>query len=109
MLTKVRKQGNSLTLTVPSKFKLKEGMSMEPELKAEGIFYRFVPDSTDIFDFDKDILRDLLAENLDPETFLSEFERRKNEIPTMIRQLADQAKKQENAMTREELAKEIGL
>lgn len=46
---KERKQGNSITLTVPAKFHINPGTILEPRLTDKGIFYKFV-DKDEFFD-----------------------------------------------------------
>lgn len=41
MIVKTRKQGNSITMTVPKEFHIARGVEFEPELVEGGIFYRF--------------------------------------------------------------------
>lgn len=106
-VTKTRKQGNSLTLTVPSDFKIKAGVAVRPELTPEGIFYRFIEKDT-FWDFSTEILRDLVAKGTATEDLVSEFEKAQREIPVAIDRAAAAAE-QAPVMTKRELAEEIGL
>lgn len=111
-VTKTRKQGNSLTLTVPSDFKIKSGVAVRPELTPEGIFYHFIEKDTfrkDTFgDFSTEILRNLIAKGTDTEDLVSEFEKAQREIPVAIDRAAVAAE-QAPVMTKRELSEEIGL
>jgi translation elongation factor EF-Ts len=115
MITKTRRQGNSIMLTVPSDFKLPEGVSVEPELQSDGIFYRFVRKTDIFFDFDSEILSDVLDEGLtDKEQILAAFKKRKQEISSAWQVIAEDARENIRTgktvlMTREELEEEIGL
>lgn len=78
MITKARKQGNSLTLTIPKDFHVEEGAKMRPERTDDGILYRFVEEEDDFFDFSSDILADLINEGLEGADLLSEFKKNVN-------------------------------
>ena len=107
MLTKTRKQGNSLALTVPKEFQIPEGETMEPELTDKGIFYRFVDKEDDFFDFTNDILKDLLDEGYAGTALLDEFKKRKSAIPKAFKEMRTHTTG--HIMTREEFEKEVGL
>lgn len=109
MKTKTRKQGNSLTLTVPKEFKIGEGVTMEPKLLPNGIFYEFSTPENEFLDFDTEILKDLISEGVETEYLVSEFTKRKEEIPRAFEKITTETLKNESIMTREELEKEIGL
>jgi antitoxin component of MazEF toxin-antitoxin module len=47
MIVKTRKQGNSITMTVPKEFHISAGTQLEPELREGGIFYRFISPNLD--------------------------------------------------------------
>ena len=49
-ITKTRKQGHSLMVTIPKSFNVGEGVTLRPRLTDRGIFYEFV-DEDDFFDF----------------------------------------------------------
>lgn len=106
--TKTRRQGNSLVVTVPSAFHIKENTVLKPRLTSEGILYEFVDEPDDSLDFDVDILRDLTNKGLTGEELITEFTRMKKAIPKAMDKLAQEAEK-EPVMTEEELRKEIGL
>lgn len=109
MFTKTRNQGNSLTLTVPSSFNIKEGVSMEPKLMTNGIFYEFVHEKDNFFDFDADILRDLTAEGYKNEAFIQEFKKRKEAVYRAFEDLIEEGKAEGQLMTQKEMEKELGL
>ncbi len=109
MKTKTRKQGNSITLTVPKEFKIGEGVTMEPKLLPNGILYEFSTPENEFLDFDTEILKDLINEGVDTEDLVSEFTKRKQDIPRAFEMLTEETLKNESIMSREELEKEIGL
>jgi len=109
MRLKTRKQGNSLTLTVPSSFNIPENTTVEPEMTEEGILYRFVKEEEDSNDFDVLILQDLVEEGWSGEYLVDEFKKRKKKVPQAIRNMINEAAEKGCSMTREELEKEIGL
>lgn len=109
MLTKTRKQGNSLTLTVPKEFNIAEGQTVEPELTEQGILYKFVDTDKedDFFDFTSDILADLVKEGYTGDHLLTEFNARKAAIPAAFKHMRTHTTGK--VMTQEELKKAIGL
>lgn len=109
MLTKTRKQGNSVMITVPSSFNVGEGVVLEPKLMENGIFYEFVTSDENFFDFDENILRDLMAEGFEGSDLINEFTKRKSKIPKAIRKLVEEARENSTEFSREELADKIGL
>lgn len=109
MITKTRKQGNSITLTVPKEFKVPNGVEVEPKLLENGIFYEFVEPKKDFFDFSEDILADIISEGYDNEYILDEFKNRKAQLVSTFKNIAEETVNHSDPMTKEELAKEIGL
>lgn len=107
MLIKTRKQGNSLTITVPSEFKISEGTTVEPELREDGIFYKFV--NADENDFDVLILEDLVADGYEGESLIAAFKERKANVPVALKKLVKETKEESPVLTREELEKELEL
>lgn len=79
LITKTRKQGNSITLTVPSEFKIAAGVAMKPKLTPKGIFYEFAEDQTEM-DLSTTILKDLVAQGYKGEKLVDAFEKRKKAI-----------------------------
>lgn len=109
---KVHKQGNSAMITVPAKFKIKTGTEFIPELRANGIFYRFVQKEDNFFDFDEDILSDLIQEGISGEQLLIEFKKRRAQIKQGVKKLRDESLVEAAniaATSEAELRKEIGL
>jgi|SRR5699024_1186434 len=107
--TKTRKQGNSLMVTIPKSFNISEGVKLRPRLTNKGIFYEFVDDD-DFFDFDEDILKDLVKKGYEGLTLISEFKKMKANIPTAMDKLIEEAGKENvGSMSKEEFEKEIGL
>lgn len=109
MITKTRKQGNSITLTVPKEFKVPNGVEVEPKLLENGIFYEFVEPKKDFFDFSEDILADIISEGYDNQEILNEFKNRKEKLVSAFKNIAGETVTNSNPMTKEELAKESGL
>lgn len=50
MITKTRKQGNSIMLTVPKEFDVPNGVEVEAKLVENGILYEFVEPKKEFFD-----------------------------------------------------------
>lgn len=109
MITKTRKQGNSIMLTVPKDFNVPNGVEVEAKLVENGILYEFVEPQREFFDFSEDILSDIIAEGYDKDKILVEFKNRKNNLVSSFRNIATDTLANSKAMTKEELAKEIGL
>lgn len=108
-ITKTRKQGNALTVTVPKSFNVGEGVKLRPRLTDKGIFYEFVNDD-DFFDFDEDILKDLVSQGVEGQKLISEFKKMKKNIPAAMDKLIDEAENEKlGVMSKEEFEKEIGL
>ncbi|MDF7683796.1 toxin-antitoxin system [Lactobacillus sp. ESL0679] len=104
---KTRKQGNAVMLSIPKSFGVKEGVTTIPRLTNNGIFFEFV-DEDEFFDFDADILKNLLEQNYAGKELYNRFSEIKKAIPQAFNKLAKEGAK-EPAMTKEELEKEIGL
>ncbi|GMC02502.1 AbrB family transcriptional regulator [Enterococcus thailandicus] len=109
MITKTRKQGNSIMLTVPKDFNVPNGVEVEAKLVENGILYEFVEPQKEFYDFSEDILSDILAEGFSKDKILVEFKNRKSKMISSLRNIADDTLANSKAMTKEELAKEIGL
>ncbi|ONN40467.1 AbrB family transcriptional regulator [Enterococcus mundtii] len=109
MITKTRKQGNSIMLTVPKDFNVPNGVEVEAKLVENGILYEFVEPQKEFFDFSEDILSDIIAEGYDKDKILVEFKNRKNKLVSSFSNIATDTLANSKAMTKEELAKEIGL
>ncbi len=109
MITKTRKQGNSIMLTVPKEFDVPNGVEVEAKLVENGILYEFVEPKKEFFDFSEDILADILSEGYSKLEILKEFRNRKNELTSAFRFIAEDTVANSKPMTKEELAAEIGL
>lgn len=109
MITKTRKQGNSIMLTVPKDFDVPNGVEVEAKLLENGIFYEFVEPKKEFFDFSEDILADIISEGYKQQDILKEFQTRKNKLTSAFVSIADDTLSNSTPMTKEELAKEIGL
>ncbi|MCI1290151.1 MAG: toxin-antitoxin system [Lactobacillus sp.] len=109
--TKARKQGNSIMLTVPKDFHIKAGTVVKPHLTSEGIFYEFVKQD-DFFDFDEEILKDLVAQGLTGQELVNKFSYIKRGLPKAMDKLIQETEeevKNTKPLTKEEAAREIGL
>ena len=60
------------------------------------------------FDFDTDILKDLVSEGYEGQELIDEFEKLKKKIPQAMDKLSEEAEK-EPAMTKEEAEKYFGI
>ena len=109
MITKTRKQGNSIMLTVPKEFDVPNGVEVEAKLVENGILYEFVEPKKEFFDFSEDVLADILSEGYSKQEILKEFRNRKNELTSAFRFIAEDTVANSKPMTKEELAAEIGL
>lgn len=109
MITKTRKQGNSITLTVPKEFDVPNGVEVEAKLVENGILYEFVEPKKEFFDFSEDILADIISEGYNKQDILNEFKKRKTELTSAFRSIAEDTISNSKPMTKEELATEIGL
>ncbi len=109
MITKTRKQGNSIMLTVPKEFDIPNGVEVEAKLVENGILYEFVEPKKEFFDFTEDVLADILSEGYNKQEILKEFKNRKSELTYMFRSIAEDTVVNSKPMTKEELAAEIGL
>lgn len=108
-ITKTRKQGNALTVTVPKSFNVGEGVKLRPRLTDKGIFYEFVNED-DFFDFDEDILKDLVNQGFEGKKLINEFKKMKRNIPSAMDKLIGEAENEKmGVMSKEEFEKEIGL
>lgn len=110
-ITKARKQGNSLMVTIPKSFKVKEGTSLKPKLTDRGILYEFV-DEDDFFNFDEEILEDLVNQGYEGQKLIVKFKAMRRQLPQAMDQVIQAAEKraqESQAMTKEELEKELGL
>lgn len=104
---KARKQGNSITLTVPASFNIPVGTKVEPKLTQEGIFYKFIKDDN-FFDFDREILSDLISQGYEGKGLIDKFEEIKKQIPQVLQNLSKEAES-EPILTKEEAMKEFDL
>ena len=109
MLTKTRKQGNSIMLTVPKEFDVPNGVEVEAKLVENGILYEFVEPKKEFFDFSEDILADIIAEGYDTKDMLTEFKRRKQELTSAFRTIAKDTVENSKPMSKENFAAQTGL
>ena len=106
---KTRKQGNSITVTIPSEYNIPAGAKLKPELKNDGIFYKFVDDNKNFLNFDEDILKDIVDEGYQGDKLVKEFLQRKSRLQGAFDSIAKDTLENNKPQTKEELAKEIGL
>ncbi|MFD1124128.1 toxin-antitoxin system [Lentilactobacillus raoultii] len=104
---KTQKQGNAITLTVPQSFHIGAGVNTNPILTLNGIFYKFV-DNDEFWDFDIDILKDLVKQGYQSTALVSHFKALKSDVPSALGKLIEDAEEQP-IMTKSEFEKEIGL
>lgn len=109
MIIKTRKQGNSVMITVPSEFNIGEGIVVEPELKDNGIFYKFISPSDNEIDFSIQLLKELVEEGIEGSELIKEFQKRKSLIPKLLLNIAEETMEKGSVMSKEELRNEIGL
>lgn len=110
-ITKTRKQGNAVMVTIPRSFNVGEGVTLRPRLTDKGIFYEFVNED-DFFDFDEDILKDLVGKGFEGQKLIDQFKKMKKNIPAAMDKLIGEAEKETSnahSMSREEFEKKIGL
>lgn len=108
--TKIRRQGNSQILTVPADFQLPDGISVLPTLMNDGVYYQFVKEDDSFFNFDVDILNDILADESIPRRKVAEvFIERKAKMPQAIEEFTKEALATSKVMSEEEMRKEVGL
>ena len=100
MITKTRKQGNSIMLTVPKEFDVPNGVEVEAKL---------VEPKKEFFDFSADVLADILSDGYSKHEILKEFRIRKKALASAFRTIAEDTVANSKPMTKEELAAEIGL
>lgn len=105
---KTRKQGNAIMVTIPKSFHVPAGVTVRPKMTNKGIFYEFVNDD-DFFDFDEDILKDLVAEGCEGQYLISQFKHKKKELSSAMDKLIGEAEEDAKPMTRKEFEREIGL
>ncbi|NRN89815.1 toxin-antitoxin system [Lactobacillus helveticus] len=99
-IIKARKQGHSITVSIPASFKIPAGTHFLPKLTPKGIFYEFVKDDK-ACDFDTDILRDLINQGYEGTKLLKQFQKMKKSIPEAMNKLRKEAER-EPAMSKKE-------
>ncbi|QTQ40816.1 toxin-antitoxin system [Lactobacillus taiwanensis] len=105
-ILKARKQGNSLMVAIPKSFDIASGTKLRPKLTRNGIYYEFVDD--DFFDFDEDILRDLVSQGYEGTELINKFSKIKRAIPSALDRLVEEAK-ESKPLSKEEAAREFGI
>lgn len=107
-ITKTRKQGNSIILTVPKSFNIGEGVPVRPRLTSNGIVYEFVKDDDHVWDFDIDILEDLTNQGYTGKKLVTKFKESKKDFSKALNYLISETEK-EPKMSKSAFEKEIGL
>lgn len=107
-IIKTKKQGNSITLTVPKSFNIGAGVPVRPRLTGSGIVYEFVNNDGNIWDFDTEILEDLTQKGYSGKKLVAKFKEAKKDFSTALDYLISEADK-EPEMARSGFEKEIGL
>ncbi|EOH91971.1 hypothetical protein EVI01_16100 [Enterococcus villorum] len=69
----------------------------------------FLNHKKEFYDFSEDILSDIIAEGYDKDEILVEFKNRKSKMHVSFRNIVKDTLTNSKAMTKEELAAEIGL
>ncbi len=72
-------------------------------------FMNFLNHKKEFYDFSEDILSDIIAEGYDKDEILVEFKNRKSKMHVSFRNIVKDTLTNSKAMTKEELAAEIGL
>ncbi|WP_251547645.1 toxin-antitoxin system [Limosilactobacillus caecicola] len=110
-IVKARKQGNAVMVTIPKSFNVTAGTALKPQLTNRGIFFEFV-NQDDFFNFDEEILTDLVREGYEGEKLIEQYKHAKHHLSQSMDKLIDEAEietRSQPAMSREEFEKEIGL
>ena len=94
MNVKARQQGNSIGVTFPKSFKIAIGTIFEPVKVDDGILFKYVEESDDFFDFDRDILKTLIDSGHEGDELIEEFIVRKKKFPEKIDKFLEEAKKE---------------
>ncbi|QNQ81126.1 toxin-antitoxin system [Lactobacillus sp. PV034] len=106
-ILKARKQGNSLMVAIPKSFNISSGTKLRPKLTKKGIYYEFV-DEDNFFDFDEDILKDLITQGYEGADLIKQFHKMKKTIPAALNTLVTETE-DTTPLTKEEAAKEFGI
>ncbi|AHA97284.1 toxin-antitoxin system [Lactobacillus johnsonii N6.2] len=101
---KARKQGNSLMVAIPKSFDIASGTKLRPQLTRNGIFV----EDDDFFDFDEDILRDLVSQGYEGTELISQFSKMKKAIPGALDRLVEETR-EAKPLSKEEAAREFGI
>lgn len=105
---KTKKSGNNITVTVPKSFNISSGVSFIPILTPDGILYKFA-DKDDFWDFDADILADLINQGYKGVELVKQFKQSKENISSAIPKLVEDAKQTGQKTKKREFEREIGL
>lgn len=86
---KTRKQGNSITVTIPKEFGIGPGVLVRPKKTANGFSYELVDIKDDFFDFSSNILTDVIDDGFQGKDILHEFDKRKALIDEAVNNLGN--------------------
>ncbi|GEO75455.1 AbrB family transcriptional regulator [Levilactobacillus namurensis] len=85
---KTRKQGNSVTVTIPKEFGIKAEVTVRPKKTEYGFSYEVVDQDT-FFDFSSDILAGVIKDGFRGKDILTEFNKRKGQVERILNNLGD--------------------
>ncbi|QNQ81659.1 toxin-antitoxin system [Lactobacillus sp. PV037] len=94
-------------VAIPKAFNISSGTKLRPKLTKKGIFYEFV-EADDFFDFDEEILKDLISQGYEGNELIKQFRLMKNNIPLGLEELESEARKT-SPLSKEQAMKEFGL
>lgn len=104
---KTRKQGNSITVTIPKEFGIGPGVSVRPKKTSNGFSYELVDNKDDFFDFSSNILADVSDDGFQGKDILHEFDKRKAMIDKAVNNLGNDVSADEYSENR--ARQEFGL
>lgn len=94
-------------VAIPKSFNIPSGTKLRPRLTKNGLYYEFV-DEDDFFDFDEEILKDLILQGYESTDLIKKFHKIKKNIPLALDELVAETK-ESTPLSKEEAAKEFGL
>jgi len=91
-------------VAIPKSFDIASGTKLRPQLTRNGIFV----EDDDFFDFDEDILRDLVSQGYEGTELISQFSKMKKAIPGALDRLVEETR-EAKPLSNEEAAREFGI
>lgn len=91
-------------VAIPKSFDIASGTKLRPQLTRNGIFV----EDDDFFDFDEDILRDLVSQGYEGTELISQFSKMKKAIPGALDRLVEETR-EAKPLSKEEAAREFGI